>query len=86
LHRNAALQNILRNFLRPKSRNGKARLRRVAFHSDRVQRMRFTSPLLSLLPSHLARRAMNEFHELMLSNLAAGGSFRMRTFVVHTEE
>jgi hypothetical protein len=29
---------------------------------------------------------MNEFHELMLSNLAAGGSFRMRTFVVHTEE
>jgi hypothetical protein len=29
---------------------------------------------------------MNEFHELRFSGLAAGGSFRMRTFVVHTEE
>ena len=58
----------LAQFLAAETRNGKARLRRVAFHSDRVDRMRFTCPCCPY-PAHLARRAMHES-----TNSACSGS------------
>src|SRR5437868_14221880 len=74
--RNAALRNISLNFLPPKSRNGKARSRQVAFHSDRARPHALHVSLLSVPRSLRAMRHARDRRTLACPGLAAGGELQ----------